>query len=149
VVAVLRAAELRRLFNYLEIKITREDLDWLQEVAPGFWAKYDLDFERQCKSEGKATSWRRHNLSDSVTVVLLIENIVDAKFREFPRTNPIQSKDRAKLDVYYADGMPKHYLMEIAEILGIDGFQQSHMYKDCNTNRFELAKQIMEKVEAG
>jgi hypothetical protein len=143
-VAILKANDLRKLFSHLEKQITFEDLEWLKKVAPGFWDKYDWDNERH--RHEKNTAWRKRELSDSVRISFLIQNIVDAKLRQFPRTNPHQDKDRETLDLCYADGMPKHYLMEIAEILGIEGFQNSHKYPDCNTNRFELAKNIMDKI---
>jgi hypothetical protein len=132
-VAVLKAKDIRKLFNYLEGKITSNDLKQLRKVAPGFWDKYSKD----------NVEWRKHELSDSVRIVFLIETIVDAKLKEFPRTGPHQVKDRHIMDLSYSDGMPKHYLMEIAEILGIEGFEYSHRYRDCNTNRFELADKIM------
>jgi len=148
-VVVLKAKDIRKLFNYFEQKMTLEDLEWLKKMAPGFWEKYDWDDERYHEEDWQHptnTEWRKRELSDSVRIVFLIETIVDAKLRAFPRTGPHQKKNREELDIIYADGMPKHYLMEIAELLGIEGFEESHRYPDCNTNRFELAQKIMEKI---
>ena len=142
-VAVLRAKDLRKIFEYLESKIDTNDLSFLRKLAPGLWEEYP---DNAWEEKEKYKEWIKKNLSNSVRVSFLIQTIVDAKLREFSRIDDKKTKDRSELQLSYSNGLPKKCLMEIAEILSIKGFENSHSYKDCNTNRFELANLIIKEL---
>jgi hypothetical protein len=133
-VCVFNSKQLHALFNYLEKTLTPEDLKNLKELAPRFWEAYPNNF---LGKEGK---------ENATTTAHLIQTIVDAKLKQYPRTGKNQNSDRTVLELNYADCMPKKYLLEIAEILGIKGFEDMHKVMDTSDNRFQVATAIMEKI---
>jgi hypothetical protein len=140
-VAVLKGYELLKIFSHLEGLMTPEDLAWLRKTSPGFWENYPDNAWKE-----KDEKWKKHFLSNCYGVSFLIQTMIDAKMRAYPRVDMSGNKSREDAELRYANGMPKKFLMELAEILEIDGFQYAHQYRDCNENAFSIARKIMEKI---
>lgn len=134
---------MKRIFANLEKQITPEDLAWLKRVHPVLWQTYP---DNVSKEKDKYTCWKIGRMFNRFAISVLIQTIIDAKMRQYPREQRDKDKSREKLDLQYANGLPKKYLMELAEILGIEGYQCAHTYYDCTPNGVELAKIIMNDI---
>jgi len=137
---LLKRADLIRLWNALVIKITEEDLKWLQSHRGEVWKSFDNPKE-QIVSEPGITSWQiDHLIRNMYCLAFRIQDIVDAKFRKEPRMIVGHFRDRKEPDYFFAEGMPKEYVVEIAKLLGI-------VSKDIDSNAVKMSKwEIMPKI---
>ena len=136
--AVIRRAELLKIFYALAKTLTEEDIVWLKKHC-GFWR------DIECK-EGETRSprlpftsseWEIDYLSNMVYISINIQDMVDAKMRRGP------------LPHSFAKGLPKEYLWRLVDIFGVK-WEGEDLDRIKNLKRmppkWEVANMILKKI---
>lgn len=138
--AVFNTNQLDTIYEHLLGLITPEDLKWLKEIAPGYWKNFP---ENVWKQKTEYLKWKRHNLSNVYGKSFVIQTMIAAKIRDKVK----RDKTEIISNMVYADGLPKKAMMELAEVLGMTGYEYAHQYdKTAGDNKFALASLIMKEL---
>jgi len=118
--ALLLRKDLLQIFYFIAKKLTSEDVKWLKQHAP-IWE----DFSH---IEGPETSsdWEIRNLMSVFSVSFRIQEMIDAKI-----------KQRLTSTTTYGEGLPKIYLLKIADLLGVEIAEK---------NKMQLISEILERI---
>lgn len=115
---MFRRYEIIPVWDELKKKIKKEDIEWLKEHREA-WKGYNPKDK---------LSWARNSTNTVIRLSLRIMEVLDAK------------KDRQDLpdtDVL----LPKSYLLELAEILGV-----SHVYANEKSRDWEIENHILDAL---
>jgi len=116
---IIRKEDLKTIWNWLKTQITDEDLAWLRRRRP-LWQKVSKD-------RSDFWQWEARHALRVYDLSFKIRDILDAK------------RKRTEMRDCFGEGLPKQYVLELAELLGLEVSEKRPKY--------EVLGKIIKKIE--
>ena len=122
---VIQKKDLKKIWNWLEKKISPKDKKWLEKYRPGVWCDVP---------KGSQVLWHAKHAETVYQLSFRIQDVLDAK------------AGRTDITYLFAEGMPKEYLLELAKMLSLDMTEKNLKWEIINLVLKRIEEEEKEKI---